>query len=419
MGLPISLAVAGAAGNDVGADSDGVLLGRITATALDDLLTSSHALAARCMTESSNLYTDETVDFGDAGSDDVPLLPDPPVVGDATYFGHATAKFPRLDIDLSTAGDWVGTGEWQYWDGAQWSALDDVVDGSSNFEAAAGVVSVSYTEPEDWAKNTVDNVLAYWIRYSVTAVTSMATQPLAKTGNVVSSAAGAVYTDDTTDANDADAGDVALLPTLPAVNDAVYVGYSGKFCKVKVTISQARTGVATFVLEYWNGSAWTEVPIYDDDTAGWSAAAGTYFIHFVPPSDWAANTAPNGPNGQTGYFVRMRMSAMTSVTQQPLATRFWVLPIAGSGTGLPMVTGGTCTKITGQAKTPSATNNDSVFLLINKTAGTFVTFTWTKNVPIVVGTVSLAIATNAEIALVQIKEDGTTEFQNSTIFIHM
>ena len=413
----ITLAVPGNFGNIVGAGADGVLVGALTPTALTKLLLSSHAQPALCITDDGGLYVQETTDFGDADANDVPLLPAVPAVDDATYFGHATATFPQLDVLVGTAGDGVWTIEWQYWDGAAWAALANVTDGTTAFTAAAGVRSVTFDEPTDWEKCTVDSVLGYWIRANVTVYTSVVTQPLATSGNIVASTTSPVYVDDTTDANDADTGDVDLLPLIPAVGDAIYIGHTVKFCKVKAVISQARTGTATVTLEYWNGTAWAAVTTFDDDTVGWSAAAGTYFIHFVPPSDWAANTTGNGPNAQAGFFVRMRLSALTSVTQQPLATQLWILPLtAGTGVVVPFSTG--INKIAGNALTASAANADSVFLLINKTTGNFVAFTWTKAVGHVAATVSLSVSSNNELVLAQVTEDGTTEFANGNVFLN-
>lgn len=417
MTTPICVPVQGAFGNDKGANADGVLLGVLTPAALSALLLASHALPALCITDDGGLYVQDTADFADADADDVELLPAAPAVDDAIYFGHATSKFARLEIDIGTAGDWDGTVVWQYWNGAAWTNLADVVDGTAAFEAAAGVHAVTFTEPGDWQKNTVDNVLAYWVRANVDTFVSITTQPTATKGNIVAGTSGTAFADDTADANDADAGDVDLLPATPALNDAVYIGHASKFCKVKATISQERTGVATLVFEYWNGAAWVAVPTVDDDTAGWTAAPGTYFIHFVPPADWVANTAGNGPNGTAGFFVRMRVSVLTSVTQQPQATQLWVLPLTGAGAGLPVNFATNVTKVTGHAQVKSANNADSKFLIVNKTAGTFTEFTWTKTEPILTAATSLAIAANAEIAVVQITEDGTTEFSNGALFL--
>jgi hypothetical protein len=146
----------------------------------------------------------------------------------------------------------------------------------------------------------------------------------------------------------------------------------------------------------------------DDDSAGYSATAGTHYVHFVPPTDWVANTAENGPNGQEGYFVACALTALTDVTQQPLATQGWVLPLSvGSGVNSPI--DGTIGLVDMTAGTKSGTNADSTFLLVNITKGTCVPFTWTKATAFDSAEVSLVVNRLDQIGLVQITEDGTTE----------
>lgn len=412
--IPLAISIPGNLGNIAGVSNDGVFAGLMTPAALSKLLIASHQFQALCYTDDGGTYTNETTDFASAGTDDVPLLPAVPAVDDAIYFGLGS-KFNQVDIDISTSGVGTWTVVWQYWDGTEWANLAGVIDATIAFTAAPGISSVTFTQPTDWIQNTVDSLLGYWIRANVATYSAVTTQPLAGKGNAVTSSP--QYTDATTDANDADAGDVDLLPVQPHLGDAVYFGSAAKFCKVKITISQARTGTATLVLEYWNGTSWAAVPIVDDDTAGFSASPGTYFIHFAPPTNWVANTVGNGPNGQAGFFVRMEITALTSATQQPQATQAWVYPLQTGSAGIPLNFTGNINKITANALTKSASNADSVFLLINKTKNTFVPFTWTKATALVSAAVALTFSTNDEILLVQVTEDGSTEFADASFYL--
>jgi hypothetical protein len=53
---------------------------------------------------------------------------------------------------------------------------------------------------------------------------------------------GGVFTDDTTDANDAGAGDVDLIPATEAENDAFYIGHHAPFGQVGFDLGTAGVG---------------------------------------------------------------------------------------------------------------------------------------------------------------------------------
>lgn len=413
----ITFSLPGNLGNVAGAESDGVLIGAISATDPAKVLTKSKVNRGLAFQEDGNAYTDFTTELNEATADDVDLLPAVPAVEDAFYIGHATGKFAKAELNLTTQGSGTWTITWEYWNGAAWTALSGVTDGTSGFTAATGWKAVTFTEPTDWAQNTVDGVLGYWIRGRVSAYTSVTTQPLAGQGRITNSSH--VWVDDTTDATDAGAGDVELMPLHPTVGDGVYFGYGEQFCKLKLTTSQARAGTATISLKYWNGSAWTLVPAaeVEDDSAGYSGSPGTHFVHFVPPDDWVANDAANGPNGQTGFFVVMEITALTDMTTQPLLTRSWCLPLKTGASGAQIMTAATKFTVSMAALTKSATNADSVFLLVNCTRGTSQPFTWTKGLAIHTAEVAIKAYLKDQLAIVQVTEDGTTEFADANIML--
>lgn len=97
--------------------------------------------------------TDETTAANNATSDDMTLTPSTPAQNDAYYFGLDT-QFRCLDLNVSTAGNNLAL-NWEYWDGDSWELLDDLVDGTNNFEET-GRQRVSWTVPTDWATTTVN-----------------------------------------------------------------------------------------------------------------------------------------------------------------------------------------------------------------------------------------------------------------------
>jgi len=127
---------------------------------------------------------------------------------------------------------------------------------------------------------------------------------------------GTSYTDETTEAGDLTTNDITLAPAVPVAEDAYYFGASKKFNEIALDLSTS-AGASTWTLawEYYdNDGDWTALTVTDNSTS-LTAAAGIYHVYWDNPTDWKANTV----NSQGDYFyVRMRVSAFTSITAQPL-----------------------------------------------------------------------------------------------------
>lgn len=138
---------------------------------------------------------------------------------------------------------------------------------------------------------------------------------------------GGVFTDDTTDANDAGANDVALLPAVPAVNDAFYVGSDAVFSQVKFNIGTAGAGTWTITWEYYDRLtvSWESLLNVTDGTTGFTTG-GTNTVTFDRPDSWGQVAV----DSTTYFWVRGRVSAYTSITTQPLATQIWAVKKAVS-----------------------------------------------------------------------------------------
>lgn len=111
----------------------------------------------------------------------------------------------------------------------------------------------------------------------------------------------------------------ALLPSTPAVNDALYLGCktsdsnvaSGPFSSAVFDLSEVAEDV-TVTWEYYNGSTWASLTV-QDNTAGFRVP-GVGSVHWVAPSDWSATAV----NSITGYWVRARVSAVGSAPVGPV-----------------------------------------------------------------------------------------------------
>jgi len=109
------------------------------------------------------------------------IFPDVPTDEDAVYFGGAV-PFPELGLDMGgvvqASGGAVFT--WEYSQGAAaWAAATirvdgtgtgAAVDGSRSFEADG---AITHVPPADWATDTVDGQLGYWLRCRVTTVANI------------------------------------------------------------------------------------------------------------------------------------------------------------------------------------------------------------------------------------------------------
>lgn len=134
--------------------------------------------------------------------------------------------------------------------------------------------------------------------------------------------AGSVFTDYTTAANNATAGDVLPLSATPALNSGSYYGSTAKFCSLAFTFTTAGSVSITGIWEYWNGSAWATLTTNHDKTTGMTVTTITIgqSVGWEVPGDWATTTV----NSVSAYWIRFRISAFTSSTTNPLASQVWL-----------------------------------------------------------------------------------------------
>lgn len=126
-----------------------------------------------CYQDDGGVFTDETTDARDIGTDDVNIVPAAPAINDALYIG-ADAAFKRCDISMvgSTALNVDNVFAWEGWTGAAWVALAGLADGTN-----AGTRAFEQTGKVTWtsvlASTTVNGQAGYWIRARVTTAGSV------------------------------------------------------------------------------------------------------------------------------------------------------------------------------------------------------------------------------------------------------
>jgi hypothetical protein len=133
------------------------------------------------------------------------------------------------------------------------------------------------------------------------------------------------YVDETTDANDAGAGDWAIFPTAEAVGDYMLIGQAVPFSSITFSCAGGTAGVdggsLALAYEFWDGASWTALTGVSDGTTMFTAGttAGQVFS-FTQPSTWA-QVAINGSDPL--YYIRFRITA-GSYSTNPLYTSGFV-----------------------------------------------------------------------------------------------
>lgn len=110
---------------------------------------------------------------------------------------------------------------------------------------------------------------------------------------------------------------------LTGLNSVLALGMSNvKFDSAFITLkTPAVYAAATLVYEYWNGSAWTTLAATVAEVNSSNGAispvdwktAGNLSITFTPPANWAKTTIA----AQSAYWIRVRVTAATTWTQNP------------------------------------------------------------------------------------------------------
>ena len=119
-------------------------------------------------------FVDETTDANSATAADWTIFPATESVGDYVAIG-SEAPFASLTLTNTGGTQGVDGGSlavaWEYWDGAAWTALTGVTDGTTGFTAVVGVQTVTFTQPANWATTELNSTggQLYYVRCRITA----------------------------------------------------------------------------------------------------------------------------------------------------------------------------------------------------------------------------------------------------------
>jgi len=163
------------------------------------LLNNNNALQVWQVEDSPSTFTDQTTEFNDATAANWTVFPATEAVNDYAAIGF-DQQFNTLVLDNAGGTAGVDGGSlaitWEYWDGTAWTALSNVVDGTSNFTTAtADGQVVTWDLPTDWERTALDSSLPmYFVRARISAG-SFSTNPIYDQGFIRFSVNQAVITD--------------------------------------------------------------------------------------------------------------------------------------------------------------------------------------------------------------------------------
>lgn len=133
-------------------------------------------VALKVFDASAGTYVDVSVPVPYGGGVGTAVLPAIPAAGDIFYIGFSpvatlgslNSRPNGLYVNSITPATNVSTYVWEYWNGAIWTPIVDMVDNWARL--TSGTIQWSYTGMDNWAVSTINVVNALWIRMRVTAV---------------------------------------------------------------------------------------------------------------------------------------------------------------------------------------------------------------------------------------------------------
>ncbi len=184
------------------------------------------------------------------------------------------------------------------------------------------------------------------------------------------------WTDYTVQANDSNAGDWFMTPTVPTVNDCIYFGSTEKFNRINVlnSVAGAATTNTVWALEYYDsGTGWTTLTTLTN-----TFGANMEFVNTVHaeatwnlPANWATTTPAGSTGGfsQTAYWVRWRCTTSNTFQTRPVSTQAWIFPILNGNNGWRLLysnfTGTTPAPICAMWKIAGVNEDDTTFFYLN------------------------------------------------------
>ncbi|MBA7556809.1 hypothetical protein ES705_49529 [subsurface metagenome] len=132
---------------------------------------------------------------------------------------------------------------------------------------------------------------------------------------------GGVEANETTEARDATPDDMTLLPDIVgglAVGDAYNFGFTRTWGRLWLNVTTPGEGNYALAHEYWDGDSWELLADLVDDTSEFTIA-GLNKMTWTIPGIWPTKVI----QGMDLHWIRARVVAVVTYTQQPLGGQAW------------------------------------------------------------------------------------------------
>jgi hypothetical protein len=121
-------------------------------------------------------------------------------------------------------------------------------------------------------------------------------------------------TDQTTEANQATANDMNLMPAATTTSRS-YFGHEAPFSDLEINVSTIGVGTYTVTWEYWDGDSWEALTVTDGTTH--FKTIGLNSVTFTPPTDWASKDDLDDLGIEDMFWIRAEYVSGT-ITTNPL-----------------------------------------------------------------------------------------------------
>ena len=232
---------------------------------------------------------------------------------DDRYLIGYSAPFNKIYFDLGVVNDVVADIDVLHFNGKTAVSFANISDGTeTGSDTSLGQDgTISWTLPDEWVPQTINEVEAYWVHLTWTA--TLKTGVTIKRVYVTVDEKGGMEPlyDNLTNVYDGSTVTSELLKV--GTEDYIYIGYSRRFNKITVDVGTVNDIASVLTAQYFNGRAWTSVAIVDGTNPSSPSDGDTLKedgdITFTIPVDWRANTV----NGTETYWIRLDVSVALSV----------------------------------------------------------------------------------------------------------
>ena len=305
-----------------GPKQDGLLKGRITPSDFTAAVSSAKTVAIQKVmrediTGTGSTMVDVTAAALDSTTGDFAPFDTTAKMSlnDAFYFYVTDGlECDNLYVQIATPGTGTYTIGLQEWDtvAESWVDVSDLVDGSNNFRASAGLYTISWVHVKKGQRklHDLDTAKHVWHRLYVKTFTPGATAPILT--RIWASATTEIATVYTTQVNSGD-WTGASAEIFPLVGAYFLEVHPGPPLGMDVNVLQNVAGTYSTSREYKaSDGVWKAIPDIVDPSNDYRNL-GTHKIRWTRPADWTSTEHTVGGVTYTGWLSRRRISSVTTM----------------------------------------------------------------------------------------------------------